>query len=298
MEAELEPDTAQNRDPVIAFVPPGLKLKGRVLKDIPLDELDWPAGRPENLHATTVAELGPQDHILTVPHFWVYSKKAEISPVNLTLMVVEPRAYHWQHIWLAKRFHRRFYRVLGCDESLLVTVPNGDYLIAPHTFVPKWATTDCTKTRMLSLIVSKKKSLVGHKLRHRVVRKLRALGADVDVMGGGYRPFDEKSDGLASYRYSMVIENSRQFGYFTEKLIDALLMKTVPIYWGAPDVSVFFDTRGMIVCQTEADIYAALQTMSEQDYADRLPFLEANLQIARKYTDYRNDAVKVIRDSL
>jgi hypothetical protein len=297
MATKIEAGTWLNRDPVIAFVPPNLKLKGRVLKDIPLDELDWPEGRPENLHAKTVAELGPQDHILTFPHFWVYGKKANISPVNLTLMIIEPRAYHWKHIWMAKRFYRRFYRVLGYDQSLLVKVPNSIHLIGTFSFVPNWAATDCTKTRMLSLIASKKKSLVGHKLRHRVVRKLRTLGVDVDVMGGGYRPFDEKSDGLASYRYSMVIENSRQLGYFTEKLIDALLLKTVPVYWGAPDIRTFFDPRGIIVCQTEADMYKALETMSEKDYADRLPFLEANLQSARKYMDYRIGAAQAIRDT-
>lgn len=286
------------RDPVIAFVPYSLKLKGRKLSDVSLDELDWPIGRPDNLNATTIAELGSGDHILTAPHFWVYGKKANIAPVNLTLMVIEPRAYHRHHVWLAKRFYRRYYRVLASDESLLVTVPNADYLIAPHTFVPEYESTDCTKTHMLSLIASKKKSLVGHKLRHTVATKLRKLGVEVDIMGSGYRAFDKKSEGLAKYRYSMVIENSRQFCYFTEKLIDALLTKTVPVYWGAPDIRVFFDTRGMIVCNTEADLYDALDKMSEQDYEARLPYILTNQQTATRYQDYRLDAVKIIQESL
>ena len=107
---------------------------------------------------------------------------------------------------------------------------------------------------MLSLIASAKRSLVGHKLRHQVVAWLKQAGIEVDVMGGGYRPFERKSDGLAPYRYSIVIENSREHGYFTEKLVDALLCRTVPIYWGAPDIETYFDMRGMIVCSTLEEV--------------------------------------------
>jgi len=34
---------------------------------------------------------------------------------------------------------------------------------------------------------------------------------------------------LTPYRYSVVIENVREPGYFSEKLVDALLCGTVPI---------------------------------------------------------------------
>lgn len=287
-----------DRDRVIAFVEPGEKLRGRHLKDLSLDELEWPFGRPDGLDGKTIGDLDARDHILTPPHLWVFGGRVDISPVNLTLMVLEPRAYHQRYIWLAKLFYRRFYRVLGCDESLLLKVPNSEYLIAPHTFVADYKEIDCTKTKMLSLIASNKKSLVGHKLRHRVAQKLMSRGDEVDIMGSGYRAFGHKSEGLAAYRYSLVIENSRQFGYFTEKLIDALLMKTVPIYWGAPDVSAFFDTRGMIVCNTGADLYRALDKMSVKDYEARIPFMEANLITALQYQDYRTYAVKAIEDGL
>jgi hypothetical protein len=93
------------------------------------------------------------------------------------------------------------------------------------------------------------------------------------VMGGGYKPFKEKSEGLASYRYSVVIENAREKNYFTEKLIDALLCDTVPIYWGCPNIAEFFDTSGMIICQSMDDIQRAIGQMSEADYAARVAAL-------------------------
>ena len=117
-------------------------------------------------------------------------------------------------------------------------------------------------------------------------------------MGGGYAPFAVKADGLESYRYSVVIENSREAGYFTEKIVDAVLLKTVPIYWRAPDIADFFDPDGLIICETEADIQRAIQTMSEADYAGRKKALEANRKSAAKYAKVKKNAVQVIRATL
>lgn len=55
-----------------------------------------------------------------------------------------------------------------------------------------------------------------------------------------------------TYQYSLVIENSRQQNYFTEKLIDCLITKTIPIYYGCPNISEYFDTSGWILL-TESD---------------------------------------------
>ena len=42
--------------------------------------------------------------------------------------------------------------------------------------------------------------------------------------------------------------------YFTEKLIDALITKTVPIYWGAPYIGDFYDNRGIIHFEDENEL--------------------------------------------
>ena len=77
---------------------------------------------------------------------------------------------------------------------------------------------------------------------------------NIEVIGAGYEPFEKKEDGLKSYRYSIIIENSSEYDYFTEKLIDACLLETIPIYWGAPNISEYFDTRGFIICKNLDEI--------------------------------------------
>lgn len=103
-------------------------------------------------------------------------------------------------------------------------------------------TLDVIKTRTLSMITSPKASTVGHKLRLEWMRKLNGMA---DVFGFAARvPLKEPA--LVPYRFSVVIENDFQPGYFTEKLLDCLATVTVPLYRGAPDIGCFFDERGFL----------------------------------------------------
>ncbi|HVU38609.1 MAG TPA: glycosyltransferase family 10 [Opitutales bacterium] len=51
---------------------------------------------------------------------------------------------------------------------------------------------------------------------------------------------------LRQYKFHIAFENSSVPGYVTEKLPDALLAQTVPIYWGAPDVVKDFNPASFI----------------------------------------------------
>lgn len=163
------------------------------------------------------------------------------------------------------------------------------------TWVPDWSTRDLTKDRNLSLIASAKRKLKGHKLRHRCVDWMRSEGIDVDVMGGGYGPFAVKADGLARYRFSVVIENSREENYFTEKLLDALLCKTVPIYWGCPNIDAYLDTKGMIICENLSDLRRAITAADQDAYEARRQAIENNQKLAVNYVDYfERIALKIV----
>jgi hypothetical protein len=127
-----------------------------------------------------------------------------------------------------------------------------------------------------------------------MVDHIRARGLDVDIMGRGYKAFDNKENGLAPYRYSVVIENVRENDYFSEKLVDACLCDTVPIYWGAPNIADYFDPRGMMVCETPDDICKALDKMSVDDYQARLKWIKKNRQAAIIHAEYFERAAKLI----
>lgn len=282
---------------VVALVPYYLKVPAR-LTDVSLDDLEWPIGRPEGLVGKTVGDLGPNDHLFTYPGVWLYLGKLRGLKAKISLLIVEPSSIHKIQMWLAKRFHRRFHRVLSCNAALLAAIPNGQYFVFGSTWVPDWRDKDVTKTKMLSLITSSKRRLAGHKLRHAVVTDLQAQGINADIMGGGFQWFDDKAEGLAPYRYSIVIENTREAGYFTEKLLDAFLLNTVPIYWGAPDITDFFAPEGMVICETKAQIVAAAKAVSEADFDTRQSALAANRKVAIRYADMLRNAARLIEATL
>lgn len=90
------------------------------------------------------------------------------------------------------------------------------------------------KTKFMSMIMSDKDSTTGHMMRREVARVAKEiLGNHIDIFGYGINPIKRKFDALAPYKYSIVIESSNRWGYFSEKLIDCLSVGTVPIYWGA-----------------------------------------------------------------
>ena len=116
---------------------------------------------------------------------------------------------------------------------------------------------------------------------------LRVSGADVDILGRGYQPFEEKADGLAPYRFSIITENVRNHSYFTEKIVDALLCETVPIYWGAPNIDRFFDPRGMIACKNAAEMFDAAGRADEKLYQEMKPALLHAKEQAIAHSNYK-----------
>lgn len=279
--------------PAIAIVPYAERLP-EGLPDLPLDRLDWPLGRPARLARGTVADMAVTDHLITYPKTRLYFSPRGRRKAQLSLMIVEPDTVHAKHLRLVRLFHRRFFRVLTKNDALICAIPNGVKFIAGASFVPPSAEIEVHKTKMVSIIASAKRTFEGHRLRHEVIDKARAQNLVLDVMGRGYRPIEDKTEGLAPYRFTVVIENSREPSYITEKLIDALRCRTVPIYWGAPDVGKIFDPAGLIECTTFADIVAAVQRASAEDYDRRRTAIEVNASIADHYADVHRRAAEIV----
>lgn len=93
---------------------------------------------------------------------------------------------------------------------------------------------------------------------------------------------NDKFELFESYEYSFVIENSRQTNYFTEKLIDCLITKTIPIYYGCPNISEYFDTTGWILLTESTaegrlrEVVQKWQGYTEHSYQQFSQTIEAN----------------------
>lgn len=101
------------------------------------------------------------------------------------------------------------------------------------------------KTGLLSVVAALRNVTDGHRARVRLAETLqKRFGDDVTVFGRDTKPFADKWDVLAPFKYHVALENSRYPHYFTEKLTDTYLADCFPLYWGCPNASDYFDPAG------------------------------------------------------
>ena len=85
--------------------------------------------------------------------------------------------------------------------------------------------------------------------------------------------------------FHLAVENTKHQNFFTEKIVDAFLSKTVPVYWGCPNIDEFFDIRGMFILESEDDFVSLVNSLTEEDYYSRKEYIEYNYQVALHYAE-------------
>jgi hypothetical protein len=283
-----------DRESTVAVLPHAAKL-GAYPSRYPLDALNWPLGQPEDLVGKQLRHLSSDDHLLMYPRSTSYYRPGFGTKARKSVLVVEPRIVHERHMSKLRRFHRRFFRVLTAYEPLVSAIPNGILFPFGSTWVPNWREVNVTKTKMTPLIASSKRTQPGHHVRHAIADWAQTNPEiDLETIGGGYKPFKDKSDGHAPYMFSVVIENAREPNYFTEKLIDSILCESIPIYYGCPNIDRYFDTEGFILCDSTQDIMDAVQNASEELFREKLPALRRIKAMADNYGALEKRAAEAI----
>lgn len=144
------------------------------------------------------------------------------------------------------------------------------------------------KTESCSMIASSKRGSGGYDLRGEVIDFIISSNVDCEIFGGSYQALPTKDLGLLRYRFSIVIENSRSNGrYFTEKILDAIALGTVPLYWGTPFADRVFDDA-IISWQTLDDLMRIIPTLSPQLYSSMVPALRRAQLLARWFASPEN----------
>lgn len=146
------------------------------------------------------------------------------------------------------------------------------------------------KKRKISFITSSRTFLPGHKRRLAWLKKIRELyGDEIDFYGKGICSVDDKANALASYEFSICIENSYEDDYWTEKIADAILAYAVPIYCGCKNIDSYFPAEAIIPLnindeQGSIALIKSILNDSERIYQEKLPFLiEARNRLLFKY---------------
>lgn len=253
-----------------------------------------PSGEKEKdndlfVHIDEIRQIDFENDASNAEHVLILVEPKEVAPT-----ILRKTLFSDVDLW-----SRRYNRILSHDPEVLALFKGSEYAnLNAVTWLSESERKKILQTPKrlaVSFVCGSYCRTQGHRLRQAVWKKQPFLtgiaAASLDffvssrdetlienpcknpVLGGSKEP-------LFTSMFHVCIENVQQHGYFTEKLLDCLLTRTVPIYWGCPNIGDYFDVRGLMLAQSEDEVCNAIAKCNEIEYRSRLPFIELNFALA------------------
>lgn len=85
-------------------------------------------------------------------------------------------------------------------------------------------------------------------------------------------------------QFHVAIENTGVIrNVFSEKLIDCFQTRTIPIYYGPPNIGDFFNTKGMFIVRSVSDIINVCNNLNKNTYDSLKDEIEENYNLSMNY---------------
>jgi len=197
--------------------------------------------------------------------------------------IIEPPIINGENYLYIVRDHKKFKKVFSYNTDLVAKIEN--FVFIPHggTWLREIDISVFHKNKLVSCIFSNKQWNHYHQIRHRIYDKFKSMNF-VDFYGSGSdRPIEYKIEGLQDYMFSIVVENSIENDYFTEKILDCFLTGTIPIYCGTKNIEKYFDTDGIITFDGDKDLPNIIAAINIDLYNQKMPAIIDNHERAKKY---------------
>jgi hypothetical protein len=176
-----------------------------------------------------------------------------------------------------------FDAVFTFDEGLLKIGPKFKFVPYGTTWIHDPGKQVYSKTKLVSAIFSSKNFTTGHSIRHEIFKNYQDIVNFYGSING--KRIEHKVEGLKDYAFSVVVENWNGNNYFSEKLMDCLMTGTVPIYWGLPDYSRFFNADGFLYFTNLEEFDKIINSLSLELYMDMLDAVKDNFRRAFNFID-------------
>lgn len=205
----------------------------------------------------------------------------EVKPLSCA-MLIEPRSIQPDVYKYIEQNHNKF-RVIFTHDSKTIQLPNARQIYFGGVYPSR---SETAKTKNISMCSSNKTMCDLHKQRLEVIKELEKYeGVDTfgTYNGGKFATVDEY---LGPYRYSVIMENYIDDLWFTEKICNCFANRTIPIYYGARDITRFFMDKGIFRVDYIEDIYKTVKYLiefGEYEYETRRKYVEGNRRLVMKY---------------
>lgn len=168
---------------------------------------------------------------------------------NTILITTEPSSISKYGKGFASQFH---YLITNHNEATLphknaIRSQTGIYWLYGKDFNNIVKDDFLPKTKILSTICSnKREGHTMHKKRYDFTQLIEKEIPELERFGRGFHFIEKKYQALDDYKFHIVIENHIEKHMWSEKLADAFLGFTVPIYCGCPNVYDYFPKDSLI----------------------------------------------------
>jgi 6-pyruvoyl-tetrahydropterin synthase len=116
-----------------------------------------------------------------------------------------------------------------------------------------------------------------------------------NTLHDGLIPGNNKEE-LFFSQFSIIVESTQQKNYFSEKIIDCMLTKTVPIYFGCPNIKDFFDVGGILTFNDLNQLKQIVQSLTPQTYDTLINHVNDNFFRAKQYANFCERIENVIKE--
>jgi len=197
--------------------------------------------------------------------------------------IIEPPIINGENYINIVKQHKKFSKVFSYYINLDHQIDNFIYIPHGGTWLRQEDIAIHIKDKIVSCIFSNKDWNGYHRMRHRIYERLKN-DSTIDFFGTGCdKPIEYKITGLKNYMFSIVVENSIENDYFTEKLIDCFLTGTIPIYCGTKNVTKYFDEKGIIFFDGDEDLPDILLKINSEYYQQHIKNIQHNFNAAHEY---------------
>jgi hypothetical protein len=208
------------------------------------------------------------------------------------IVVNEPNEYFGLHDWVIQN-QSHFQYILTWNLRILTCCKNAHYIaFGDSWFLPEQYLKDHDKAFQISHLCGKLRLSYGHNMRH----ELLARQQEIRIPHNFFYTIGDRND-IPNARigkehvfgesgFGVCIENFSNKGWFTEKILDCFLLRTIPVYWGCSDIHDFFDSSGIIKFENVDDCIEKINKLTPEYYSDRLNVIEKNYETAKQYLNF------------
>jgi hypothetical protein len=223
----------------------------------------------------------------------------ELSSINI-ISLHEPNEYFGKHDWVIQN-RDMFDVILTWSDKILNNCSNALYQPFGHTWFkpPQYEKNHKKEFKIAHLRGNLLKSH-GHQMRWDILDRKNEIKVPINFYEtyGDRHNIEQARIGkekvFGDSMFGIVIENFSHRGFFTEKILDCFLLKTIPLYWGCSNIGDYFDTEGIISFNNVDDLIYKVNQLDENYYESKKEIIEKNWKLALNYVDYEQNIVNTL----